>query len=240
MLYKKQPFTVSRNKNLVNDIKYIMSFYKIENKNITRNTSSFYNFNDFNISQITLFTLSYMNLLFCLSLNEKYTEVLLLIKVFPPNLLNDVNIKNKLDYFKFNAMLNLKKYKEAQEIINKNKEKNDKKSEINNNEFDCFNINNFSVESEMTHKSYLLLSEIYLDCRLKRYEKAEKKLNKLIKIKFDKKTNIPKYYQQLMIYILSLQNKKNNLVDLIKQRWKKLQQKEKIEFKEYKNEDDNG
>ena len=43
-----------------------------------------------------------------------------------------------------------------------------------------------------------------------------------------------------MIYILSLQNKKNNLVDLIKQRWKKLQQKEKIEFKEYKNEDDNG
>ena len=55
-----------------------------------------------------------------------------------------------------------------------------------------------------------------------------------------KKTNIPKYYQQLMIYILSLQNKKNNLVDLIKQRWKKLQQKEKIEFKEYKNEDDNG
>ena len=92
----------------------------------------------------------------------------------------------------------------------------------------------------MTHKSYLLLSEIYLDCRLKRYEKAEKKLNKLIKIKFDKKTNIPKYYQQLMIYILSLQNKKNNLVDLIKQRWKKLQQKEKIEFKGYKNEDDNG
>ena len=240
MLYKKQPFTVSRNKNLVNDIQYIMSFYKIENKNITRNTSSFYNFNDFNISQISLFTLSYMNLLFCLSLNEKYTEVLLLIKVFPPNLLNDVNIKNKLDYFKFNAMLNLKKYKEAQEIINKNKEKNDKKSEINNNEFDCFNTNNFSVETEMTHKSYLLLSEIYLDCRLKRYEKAEKKLNKLIKIKFDKKTNIPKYYQQLMIYILSLQNKKNNLVDLIKQRWKKLQQKEKIEFKGYKNEDDNG
>ena len=241
MLYKRQPFTVRRNAKMVNDIQYIMSFYKIENKKIIRNTSSFYNFNDFNISQISLFTLSYMNLLFSLSLNEKYCEVLLLIKVFPPNLLNDVNIKNKLDYFKFNAMLNLKKYKEAEEIINKQKEKNDKNSEININEFDCYNINSFSIETGMEHKSYLLLSEIYLDCRLKRYEKAEKNLNKLIKIKFDKKRDIPKYYNQLMIYILSLQNKKYNLVDFLKQRWTKLQQKENNEFIDnIKNEDDNG
>ena len=241
MLYKKQPFTIKRNAKMSNDIQYIMSFYNIENKNIKRNTSSFYNFNDFNLSQISLFTLSYMNLLFCLSLNEKYTEVLLLIKVFPPNLINDANIKNKLDYFKFNAMLNLKKYKEAEEIINKNKEKKDKNSEINIDEFDCYNTNNFSIETKMEHNSYLLLSEIYLDCRLKRYQKAEKNLNKLIKIKFDKKTNIPKYYNQLMIYILSLQNKKLNIIDFLKQRWTKLQQNEKNEIQDnIKNEDDNG
>ena len=241
MLYKKQPFTIKRNAKMSNDIQYIMSFYNIENKNIKRNTSSFYNFNDFNLSQISLFTLSYMNLLFCLSLNEKYTEVLLLIKVFPPNLINDANIKNKLDYFKFNAMLNLKKYKEAEEIINKNKEKKDKNSEINIDEFDCYNTNNFSIETKMEHNSYLLLSEIYLDCRLKRYQKAEKNLNKLIKIKFEKRKNIPKYYNQLMIYILSLQNKKLNIIDFLKQRWTKLQQNEKNEIQDnIKNEDDNG
>ena len=241
MLYKQQPFTVKRNEKMENDIQYIMSFYNIETKNIKRNTSSFYNFTDFNLSQISLFTLSYMNLLFCLSLNEKYAEVLLLTKVFPPNLLNDANIKNKLDYFKFNAMLNLKKYKEAEEIINKNKEEKDKNLEINLNEFDCYNTNNFSVETKMEHKSYLLLSEIYLDCRLKRYQKAEKNLNKLIKIKFDKKTNIPKYYNQLMIYILSLQNKKHFIKDFLKERWNKLQQNEKDELQDnIKNEDDNG
>ena len=240
MLYKKQPFTVKRNAKMVSDIQYIMSFYNIETKNTKKNTSSFYNFNDFNLSQISLFTLSYMNLLFCLSLNDKYAEVLLLIKVFPPNLIDDINIKNKLDYFKFNAMLNLKKYKEAEEIISKNKEK-DKNSEMNINEFDCYNTNSFSVETKMEHKSYLLLSEIYLDCRLKRYQKAEKNLNELIKMKFYKKTNIPKYYNQLMIYILSLQNKNHNIIDFLKQRWTMLQKNEKIELIDnIKNEDDNG
>ena len=44
-----------------------------------------------------------------------------------------------------------------------------------------------------------------------------------------------------MIYILSLQNKKYNLVDFLKQRWTKLQQKENNEFIDnIKNEDDNG
>ena len=138
-------------------------------------------------------------------------------------------------------MLNLKKYKEAEEIINKNKEKKDKNSEINIDEFDCYNTNNFSIETKMEHNSYLLLSEIYLDCRLKRYQKAEKNLNKLIKIKFDKRKNIPKYYNQLMIYILSLQNKKLNIIDFLKQRWTKLQQNEKNEIQDnIKNEDDNG
>ena len=154
-------------------------------KNIPKNKDSFYNFNDLNISQISLFTLSYMNLLFSLSLDEKYNEMLILIKVFPPNLLKDNDdIRNKLDYFKLNAMLNLKKYNQVEEIINKNKElEKSKENEINkiNTEFNCFNTNDYEIEKGMNHKSYLLLAEVFLDCRLKRYDKVEKNLIALIK-----------------------------------------------------------
>ena len=243
MLYKKQPGTIPRNEKMVNDINYIMNFYKIENKNNSDNKNSFYNFNDSNLSPISLFTLSYINLLFALSLNEKYNEVLLLIKVFPQKLLNNLEIKNKLDYYKYNAMLNLNKYKEAEEIINKNKKiENKNNSEINyeTNIFDCFNTSGCVIESGMNHKTYLTLSEIYLDCRLKRYDKAEKNLYKLVKLKYDSKQYIPKYYNQLMLYILSLQNKEKNIINLIKYRWNQLEQKEKNKFIKIKNNDENG
>ena len=243
MLYKKQPFTIPRNEKMVNDINYIMNFYKIENKNISGNKNSFYNFNDLNFSQISLFTLSYINLLFALSLNEKYNEVLLLIKVFPQKLSNNLEIKNKLDYFKFHAMLNIKRYKEAEEIINKNKKiekENNSDFNYDNNFFDCYNTSGCVIESEMNHKTYLTLAEIYLDCRLKRYDKAEKNLYKLIKLKFGNKQNISKYYNQLMLYILALQNKEKHIVQLIKYRWNQLELKEKNKFIKIKNNDENG
>lgn len=85
MLYKRQPLTVQRSTKMINDIKYIMDFYKIEYKNNSNDNNGFYNFNDLKISKISLFSLSYLNLLFCLTLNEKYNEVLLLIKVFLQN-----------------------------------------------------------------------------------------------------------------------------------------------------------
>ena len=243
MFYKKQPYTILRNKKMINDIKYIMKFYNIENNNFSNSTDSFYNFNDFNISQISLFSLSYINLLFCLSLDEKYNEVLLLIKVFPTNLLkNNNDIKNKLDYFKLNAMMNLKRHEEIENIINKYKGK-DNISDINsiNDEINCLNFNGYYQETKLNHESYLLLAEIYLDIRLKKYDKAEKNLSKLIKaVKQDKDNNIYIYYNQLMIYILLLQNKDNQALNLIKYKWNQKQHKEKNKFIKYKNGDKNG
>ena len=223
MLYKRQPYKIPRNEKMINDINYIMKFYNIENNNKISN----------------LFTLCYLNLLFCLSLDEKYNEVLLLIKVFPPNLLkNNSDIKNKLDYFRLNAMMNLKRYGQVENIINKYKEK-EKNQE--NKEIDCLNFNGCYQETKMNHESYLLLAEIYLNCKLKKYDKAEKNLNKLIKaIKKDKNLNISKYYNQLMLYILLLQNKESQALNLIKFKWNQKQNKEKNQFIEYKNGDKNG
>ena len=141
-------------------------------------------------------------------------------------------------------MLNLKKYKEAEEIINKEKE-NINNSDINyaKNEFHCFNTSVCDKEYKINHESYLILAEIYLDCGLKKYDKAEKNLNKLIKmVKYDKRSEIAKYYNQLMLYILSLENKRNRMVNLIKYRWNQIQNKaeKKNKFIEYKNGDKNG
>ena len=246
MVYKRQPFTVRRNPKMSNDIKFIMDFYKLENNNDkSKDNNSFYNFNDLSISQTSLFSLSYLNLLFCLSLDKKYTEILLLIKVFPPKLLeNNKDLRNKLDYFKLYALLNLKKYPDIEDIINKNiEEKKDKNSEVNNinDVFDCFNINCYKTEEKFNHKSYLILAEIYLDCRLKRYDKAEKKIKKLIKLrKLENKNEISKYFHQLLLYILSLKNKKNQIINLLKYRWIQIQNKDKNTFIEYKNGDKDG
>ena len=52
--------------------------------------------------------------------------------------------------------------------------------------------------------------------------------------------NNSKYYNQLMLYILLLQNKESQALNLIKFKWKQKQNKEKNEFIEYKNGDKNG
>ena len=136
----------------------------------------------------------------------------------------------------------MKKYKDAEEIINKNKEViNGKNSDSNyiNQKFECFNSTGCKIESDMNHKDYLLLAETYIDCRLKRYDKAEQNLLRLINKKFDSNKNqkTSKYYYQIMLYILSLQNKKYGIVDLLKHRWNELQNRNINGFIEYKNGD---
>ena len=242
LLFKRPQFVVKRNKKMFDEIKSILNFYiknddseqnELINKIITNESESIYNYNDLNISENSLFTNCYMNLLFSLSLNEKYSEILLLIKAFPKNILNDnINLKNNLNYYKLSSLLNLSKYEEVEKIIEENKKINENKKENNiynpKYKFDCFNINNFEIEKNMSHKSYLLLAEIILNCKLKKYENAEKNINKLINMNYCKNNNISKYYTQLMIYILSLQNKKRQTINLIKYRWNNLQKKTKI------------
>ena len=243
LLYKSKPYVIKRDTKINENIESIINFFKIDNKNIQKRTDSCCNFNDLNISNISLFISSYLNLLFSLTLNEKYNEVLLLIKVFPPNLLNQNNIKTKLDYFKLNSLINIRKYKEVEEIIKKNKEKeSENESDINYTtyEFDCLNKNNCELEKKMNHKLYLLLAKTFLNCGLKKYDKAEKNLMKIINMNYEKKSNISNYYTQLMVYILSLQNKKKQTINLLKYRWNEFQKKGKKPSIKYKNNDKNG
>jgi hypothetical protein len=238
LLFKRPQFVIKRNKKMFEEIKSILNFYtkneeseqsELINKIILNESELIYNYNDLNISENKLFTNCYMNLLFTLSLNEKYSEILLLIKAFPTNIVKENNnIKNILNYYKLSSLLSLSKYKEVEAIIEENKKTiNENNISIQKNKFDCYNINDFKVEKNINHKSYLLLAETILNCKLKKYESAEKNMNKLINMNFSKNNNIPKYYSQLMIYILSLQNKKRQTINLIKYRWNNLQKKPK-------------
>ena len=238
LLFKRPQFVIKRNKKMFEEIKSILNFYtkneeseqsELINKIILNESELIYNYNDLNISENKLFTNCYMNLLFTLSLNEKYSEILLLIKAFPTNIVNENNnIKNILNYYKLSSLLSLSKYKEVEAIIEENKKTiNENNISISKNKFDCYNINDFKVEKNINHKSYFLLAETILNCKLKKYENAEKNMNKLINMNFSKNNNIPKYYSQLMIYILSLQNKKRQTINLIKYRWNNLQKKPK-------------
>ena len=253
LLFKRPQFTIKRNNKMYDEIKSILNFYtkneeseqnKLINKIITNENESIYNYNDLNISENSLFTNCYMNLLFCLSLNENYSEILLLIKAFPQNITNNnIYIKNKLNYYKLNSMINLSKYKEVEKIIEDSK--NPITEEQNNNgnvttDFDCYDMNNCRLEKNINHKTYLLLAETILNCKLKKYDVAEKNLNKLIAINYNKKKDISKYYNQLMVYILSLQNKKYQTINFIKYRWNSLKNNSKNNINIINNNDKNG
>ena len=229
LLFQRPQFVIKRNKKMLDDIKSILNFYRKNEKPEIKNAinkissneyTSINNLDDLNISENTLFISCYMNLLFCLSLNEKYNEMLLLIKAFPQNIIkNNDNIKNKLNYYKLNALINLSKYKEVEKIIEDNKNSIDNNQKNNSKEFNCYNINNSEIETNISHKSYLLLADIFLNYKLKKYDQAEQKLNILINMDYYKNKDISQYYKQLMIYLLSLQNKKSQVVSLVKHRW---------------------
>ena len=253
ILYKKPQFVIKRNKKMFEDIKSILDFYikngkTEENKDINKIYSneyeSIYNLNEINISDNSLFINCYMNLLFALSLNENYSEILILIKAFPRNLIeNNFHIKEKLNYYKLNSMLNLSKYKEVETLIQNNKnqiEENQNRINYDNQEFDCYNTSNGEVETKMNHNTYFLLAEIFLNINSKNYEDALKSLEKMIGIQSNKKTDISKYYNQLMIYILSKQLKKAQVINAIKFRWNNFQNKYKNNINIINKNDKNG
>ena len=253
ILYKKPQFVIKRNKTMLGDIKSILDFYikngedeenKDINKILSNESESIYNFNESNISENSLFISCYMNLLFALSLNENFSEILILIKSFPSSIIeNNIHIKEKLNYYKINSLINLSKYKDAEELIQNDKnesKENENKINSENQIIDCYNTNNNEIIAKMNHNSYFSLAEIFLNVKLKKYEDAENYLQKIIRINSCKNKDISKYYNQLMIYILSHQNKKTQTINIIKYRWNYLQNKYKNNINIINENDKNG
>ena len=151
---------------------------------------------------------SFLNLLFCLSLNKKYTEIILVLKSINKEkwekMPNDLFIK--FQYYKLEAFINLNKIKESYDIIN---------SLINNK--NNLRVDNFYLVNDLQLKFYLQTAEIILLCKEKKFKDAENKLINLINelyLKNDKDT--PQYYSNLLIYIYLNQNKKKEVLEFLK------------------------
>ena len=149
--------------------------------------------------------------------------MLLLIKNIKKEKNLSSSIKRKIKYYELLSLINLNRNNTAEELINEEMNKYGNINNDTNNDFDCFNIDDFQIEKDINHKIFLDIGQIFIDCKNKKYEEAEKKLLDIIENNYNGNEDISKYYYQLMIYILSSQNKKSKTIKFIKFRWKQIQ-----------------
>ena len=224
-IYKKINYLNLYNNKKVEDLKFIYNFYT---KNIGetkefRNMINKQNINKKNNIPKSLIYTSYLNLLFAYNQKKKYFNMLLLIKNIKKEKSLSNNIKRKIRYYELLALINLNKTKKGEELINEEMNKYGNIDNDANNDFDCFNIDDCQIVKDINHKILLQIGQVFIDCKNKKYEEAENKLLKVVEKNYNNNEDISRYYYQLMIYILSSQNKKSKTIKLIKYRWKQIQ-----------------
>ena len=232
-LYKKSNY-INICESKKEDLKGIYNFYT---KNIGE-TKEFNNIiNGQNISKKNYIPKSlifscYLNLLFSYSLKKKYNEMFLLIKNIKKEKILSNNIKRIIKYYELLCLINLNKKNTAEELIVEEMNKYGDIEGDSNNDFDCFNFNDCQIEKDINHKMMLQIGQIIVDYKNKKFEEAENKLLNLVRNNFNKNEDISKYYYQLMIFLLSSQNKKSKTIKLIKYRWKQLQNNNNTQIKD--------
>ena len=223
-IYKKINYNYSNENKKIEDLKGIYNFYT---KNISKskdfkNMLDKQNINKKNNIPKSLIYSSYLNLLFSYNMKKKYMDMLLLIKNIKKEKLSN-GIKRKIKYYELLSLINLNRNKNAEELINEEMNKYGNIDKDSNNDFDCFNIDDCQIEKDINHKKLLEIGKVFIDCKKKKYEEAEERLLNFIKNNYNDNEDISSYYYKLMIYILSLQNKKSKTINFIKYRWKQIQ-----------------
>ena len=224
-IYKKINNNYLNENKKLEDLKGIFNFYS---KNIGESKEFKNMLNKQNITKKnnipkSLIYSCYLNLLFSYNLKKKYLDMLLLIKNIKKEKNLSSSIKRKIKYYELLSLINLNRNNTAEELINEEMNKYGNINNDTNNDFDCFNIDDFQIEKDINHKIFLDIGQIFIDCKNKKYEEAEKKLLDIIENNYNGNEDISKYYYQLMIYILSSQNKKSKTIKFIKFRWKQIQ-----------------
>jgi hypothetical protein len=222
-IYKKTNFLNENKKK--EDLKGIYNFYT---KNIGetkefKNIINRQNINRRNNIPKSLIYSCYLNLIFSYSLKKRYIDIILLIKNIKKEKNLSNSLKRKIKYYELLALININRTNKAEELINEEMNKYGNIDKDANNEFDCFNANECQIEKGINHKLFLQIGQVLIDYKNKKYEDAENKLLNIIEKNSNCNEVISRYYYQLMIYILSSQNKKSKTIKLIKYRWKQIQ-----------------
>ena len=239
-IYKKINNNNSKENKKLADLKGIYNFYT-KSKGETKEFKNMINKQSINkknnIPKSLIFS-CYLNLLFAYNFKKKYLDILLLVKNFRKEKSLSNNMKRKIKYFELLALINLNRNKKAQQLIDEEIEKYGNIDQDTNNDFDCFNINDYQIEKDINHKIFLQIGQVFISCKNKKFDEAENKLLKIVENNYNGNEDISRYYYQLMVYILSSQNKKSKTIELIKHRWRQIQNNSNTFTNYYK--DNNG
>ena len=224
-IYKKYNNINEQNMKKKEDLKGIYNFYT---KNIgeTKEFKSMLNnqiLNKNNSLPKNLIFSCYLNLLFAYNLNKKYLDMILLIKSIKKEKALPKNISRKIKYYELLSLINLNKNKQASELISEEINKYGNIDSDANNDFDCFNLDDFQIEKDFNHKIYMNIGKVFIQCKNKDWAQGYDTLMDIIKNNFNRNEDISRYYYKLMIYILSCKNNSNKIVKLLKYRWNQIQ-----------------
>ena len=239
-IYKKVYNNYLFENKKIEDLKGIYNFYtkNTEEAKEFKNMINKQNINKKNNIPKSLIYSCYLNLLFAYNLKKKYMDMLLLIKNIKKEKIASNSIKRKIRYYELLSLINLNKNETAEKLINEEKNKYGNIDKDSNNDFDCFNVDAYQIEKDINHKILLDIGQVFIYCKKKKFDEAEKKLLNIIENNYNDNEDIPRYYYQLMVYILSSQNKKSQAINFIKFRWKQIQNNNNTHKNYYK--DNNG
>ena len=224
-IYKKYDYIDEINEKRKDNLRGIFNFYT---KNIgeTKEFKSLLNnqiINKKNFVSKNLIYSCYLNLLFAYNLKQKYLEIILMINYIKKEKNLSKNFLRKIKYYELQSLINLNKRNKASELINEEINKYGNIDSDANNDFDCFNLDDFQIEKDFNHKIFLQIGQVFLFCKNKDWNMAYETLINIIKNNYNKNEDISKYYYKLLIYILSNKNKSSKIIQLIKYRWNQIQ-----------------
>ena len=224
-IYKKYNYINELNENKKNNLKGIFNFYT---KNIgeTKEFKSMLNnqiINKKNSVPKSLIYSCYLNLLFAYNLKKKYSEMKLLINSIKQEKNLSKNFLRKIRYYELFSLINLNKKNQANELISEEINKYGNIDSDANNDFDCFNLDDFQIEKDFNHKIFLKIGQVFLQCKNGDWILGYDNLMNVIKNNYNKNEEISKYYYKLMIYILGNKNNSSQIIQLIKYRWNQIQ-----------------
>ena len=224
-IYKKYNYMNDLNEARKENLKGIHNFYT---KNIgeTKEFKLMLNnqiINKKNSVPKSLIFSCYLNLLFAYNLKKRYFEMILLIKNIKQEKNLPKNFLRKIKYYELLSLINLNKKNEARYLIIEEINNYGNIDSDANNDFDCFNLDDFQIEKDFNHKIFLQIGHVFLHCRNGDWDQASESLMNIINNNYNKNEDILKYYYKLMIYILSNKNKMSKIIQLIKYRWNQIQ-----------------
>ena len=224
-IYRKYNYISELNENKKENLKGVYNFYT---KNIgeTKEFKLMMNNQVINkknsVSKSLIFS-CYLNLLFAYNLKKKYFEMILVINSIKQVKNLPKNFLRKIKYYELLSFINLNKKNEARYLIIEEINNYGNIVSDANNDFDCFNLDDFQIEKDFNHKIFMQIGQVFLHCKNGEWEQASESLMNIIKNNYNKNEDISKYYYKLMIYILSNKNKKGKIIQLIKYRWNQIQ-----------------